>query len=285
MGFQDYIGEAEACSFAGVSAATLRRFAEAGYFQIETDSDGLRLFSKSEIENLFGLKPMTSSRPRSSAATPTPSPVAPLMPAPAHLESAGDTALPPLTSGTKSSPTHIEVSAEAPKAQRSATTVVRAPVEDVTHTDAPLMPSAPHEVSPLPESPRVGRESATPVGAPLRAEAIESLEREVTKFQNIVALQEKLLDIREEEIKNLKGERDWLRSRIEKLEEKNERDQLLLLAETQTVRQLINLQQRKRSTVQLALEWLGLKSPQAAPGQPIDISPSSPTVRTTTEAR
>jgi hypothetical protein len=258
MGFQDYIGEAEACSFAGVSAATLRRFAEAGYFQIETDSDGLRLFSKSEIESLFGLKPITAHRPKSS---PPPNP------------SAATTPVTPTPSAALSSRIEIAVETTATPFElepKFAATVVRAPVETMApHTAPPvaIADTGKVDIAPVTEEPSN------------RSAALEAVEREVTKLQNIVALQEKLLELREEELRSIKGERDWLRSRIEKLEEKNERDQLLLLAETQTVRQLINLQNRKRSTVQLALEWLGLKSPQAAPGQPIDISPSAPATR------
>jgi hypothetical protein len=272
MGFQDYIGESEACAFAGVSASTLRRFAEAGYFQIETDSDGLRLFSKSEIENLFGLKPAASNRPKPSSSpfTPpqsasSPSPHVPLAATPEKTQELERTA--PLTAAQPNA--H-----ESSPSTKTAATVVRAPI-----TEEPRI--AVERTSEIPASPR----QSDAGGMETRGEAIEALEREVTKLQNILALQEKLLDIREEEIKSIKGERDWLRSRIEKLEEKNERDQLLLLAETQTVRQLINLQQRKRSTVQLALEWLGLKSAPPAPGQPIDISPSTPAVRATEESR
>lgn len=262
MGFQDYIGESEACTFAGVSPSTLRRFAEAGYFQIETDSDGLRLFSKSEIENLFGLKPISGGRPKHTpqAASCAPPSATTVAPETVRQES---TSIPSSTQA---------VSDPARNAPRTASTVVRTPVEEFApnRESAPLLHTNAAPTSVITE--------VAPKGA-----ALEALEREVTKLQNILALQEKLLDIREEEIRSIKGERDWLRSRIEKLEEKNERDQLLLLAETQTVRQLINLQQRKRSTVQLALEWLGLKSPQPAPGQPIEIAPTPPRNAPTTE--
>lgn len=263
MGFQDYIGESEACAFAGVSPSTLRRFAEAGYFQIETDSDGLRLFSKSEIENLFGLKPMSGGRPKPNGQTSS-SP-SPFSSSPPGASPNGTATVRPPASPPRS-PAHEVTPTERPAgesmvltANRTATTVVRARVDE-----SPTLTERPE---PPPYSPNLLHTESSSRGI-----ALEALEREVTKLQNIVGLQEKLLDLREEEIKNIKGERDWLRGRIEKLEEKNERDQLLLLAETQTVRQLINLQQRKRSTVQLALEWLGLKPIQPNPGQPIEIT-------------
>ena len=56
MGFESYISESEAASLAGVGVTTLRRFAEAGYFKIETESDGLKLYARSDLERVFGLK-------------------------------------------------------------------------------------------------------------------------------------------------------------------------------------------------------------------------------------
>lgn len=254
MGFQDYIGETEACAYAGVSATTLRRFAEAGYFQIETDSDGLRLFSKTEIESLFGLKPLASSRARMSP----PAPAQRAAPSPDNQPSA------PAQTAAIASPTPTADGSATAQLGRTATTVVRAAVEVVT----PIPPRV------TLESTREGVPPVSVTGPAALGPAMEPLEQEVTKLRNVVSLQEKLLDLREEEVRNLKGERDWLRSRIERLEEKNERDQLLLLAETQTVRQLVTLQQRKRSGVIVALEWLGFKSPSQPQGQPIDISPT-----------
>jgi hypothetical protein len=273
MGFQDYIGESEACAFAGISATTLKRFAEAGYFQIETDADGLRLFSKSEIEKLFGLKPKAPTRPRTPAAATE-----------AERQTTAEVPTEPVSTRNDSAATPASMvtsPAMTPSSPKRATTVVREPVGDDPLDTTPRETVAQHR-TPADNAPFTpGRAIPEPVETPATSivsrggAAIEALEQEVTKLRNVLSLQEKLLDLREEEVRGLKGERDWLRSRIEKLEEKNERDQLLLLAETQTVRQLINLQQRKRSGVQLALEWLGFKSPLPTPGEPIDISPST----------
>lgn len=79
--------------------------------------------------------------------------------------------------------------------------------------------------------------------------ALNPLEVEVTKLRSVVALQDKLLDLRDSQIKDLREEREWLRSRIEKLDEKSDRDQLLLLSETQTIRKLVTQNQTKRSTL------------------------------------
>jgi hypothetical protein len=74
-----------------------------------------------------------------------------------------------------------------------------------------------------------------------------------------------MLDSKDDEIADLRNQRAWLRERIEKLEEKSDRDQILLLQETQTIRQLIAVQESKKSVVQQVLEWIGVtKSTEVA---------------------
>lgn len=88
---------------------------------------------------------------------------------------------------------------------------------------------------------------------------------EIKKYKSLAEMHEKLLEIREKEIEELRKERDWLRTRIERLEEKSERDQLLLLAETQTIKRLVNItQQRKPSAIRATLEWLGIVPAKSA---------------------
>lgn len=96
------------------------------------------------------------------------------------------------------------------------------------------------------------------------------LEQEVTKLRNIMNLQEKLLELREGELAEAKKERDWLRGRVEKLEEKADRDQLILLSEAQTVRRLLtaHIERDRKSPVRAALEWFGF-----VPAAPISSAP------------
>lgn len=56
MGIEEFIGETEASTLSGVSSATLKRFAEAGYLKPENDADGLKLYSKSELAKLFQIE-------------------------------------------------------------------------------------------------------------------------------------------------------------------------------------------------------------------------------------
>jgi hypothetical protein len=83
-------------------------------------------------------------------------------------------------------------------------------------------------------------------------------EIELMKLRSAIELQERLLAMREDEGKALRAERDWLRTRIEKLEDKQDRDQLILLTETQMIRRLVSKPEPRRSGFRAALEWLGL---------------------------
>ena len=98
-----------------------------------------------------------------------------------------------------------------------------------------------------------------------RGEACDLLRGEVEKLKHILDVQEHLLQERERELNQVMSERDWLRKRIERLEEKSERDQILLLSETQTVRKLVNAQVERRGPVKVMLEWLGFSENSRLP--------------------
>ncbi len=93
-------------------------------------------------------------------------------------------------------------------------------------------------------------------------------EEEINRLKNLVALQERILDMKDSEIKDLRSQRDWLKTRVEKLEEKGDRDQVLLLSETQALRQLIGIQHKRTSTLRSLLDWLGLGSSDNLPALP-----------------
>ncbi len=81
---------------------------------------------------------------------------------------------------------------------------------------------------------------------------------EIARLKNLIAMQDRMLDAKDDEIADLRNQRAWLRERIEKLEEKSDRDQILLLSETQTIRQLIAVQESRKTIVQHMLEWIGV---------------------------
>lgn len=59
-----------------------------------------------------------------------------------------------------------------------------------------------------------------------------------------------------EQIEMLKEERDWLRKRLEDLESRFEREQTLVLSESETIRRLLHQQANKRSIFAGFLPWL-----------------------------
>ena len=105
---------------------------------------------------------------------------------------------------------------------------------------------------------------------------ISSFNEEIQRLKNLVSLQERILDMKESEIQDLRSQRDWLKTRVEKLEEKGDRDQVLLLSETQALRQLIGLQQKRPSAIRSLLEWLGLGNSETMP-----VLPSNQDIATT----
>ncbi len=221
MGFQDFISEAEAISLTGMSKNTLSRFAEAGYLQLEVDTDGLRLFSKGELSGLFGLRE-GPARPRSVP--------------------------------------------EAPPKREAAKSA--APEKAVAPPNSEMPPTA---VPPPTLEAQV--EKVVEPSPSVTANSDQTLE--IQRLRNVLQLQEQILDLKDQQLKDLREQRDWLQARVEKLEDKADRDQILLMTETQTIRTLVNLnKQVRRSPVRLALEWLGV----AAPAEPPQATESGRTV-------
>jgi hypothetical protein len=220
MGYQDFISETEAIGLAGVSAKTLQRFTDAGYLHVEIEPDGLRLYSRSEVNEIFGVH--QGKAPTPAAATSDETPVAESPCGASELESA------------------ISCSAS------------RATDEQVTQAEA--SPSYYSQIS-----------SDTPYASEPEHTIDSDMQQEVARLRNLVTLQERILDMKESEVADLRAQRDWLQRRVEKLEEKGDRDQILLLSETQTIRRLVTMQENKRSTVRQVLEWLGLTPAKQVP--------------------
>jgi DNA-binding transcriptional MerR regulator len=290
MGFHDMVSASEAATLSGVSVATLERFAEVGYLTVDSDSDGIPLFSKRELESVFGLNlggkiPSTvNASPVFSSASPgTKVPVA--SKAATHMDSLFQLLG---SSGERASSCtgnlHQENLHQGPlNHEHVFHEQSEAPPAPASSEAAPLHASSPpssQESIPTPQERVTTQESAppresdeSPTGAHQPSsndvEIVQGLKAENLKLRHVLELQEGILTMREEEIRDLKSQRDWLQRRLERLEEKSDRDQLLLLSETQTIRKLISLQAPRKSTFRLALEWLGLKSDEDRDSLPI----------------
>jgi hypothetical protein len=287
MGFQDYISEFEATSITGITGSTLNRFAEAGYLQIESDSDGLRLYSKAALLQLFGAERKEKSgvfEDRYSGDAR----VADLRGKTADLNSIAEESLqvstPPVSTEEHSiqtssipqecaSPSVNDRNGEESTALEIDDTPGRPEVkaspllQKVEKAVLPTEITAANVVTPDPTPLPTSKSSATPLADK------QDRDFEIFRMQKILEMQDKLLDMKDRELKDLREQRDWLKERVQKLEEKSDRDQLILLSETQTIRKLMALQEGKRSPLHMALEWLGLVRPAPTTnGLMIDIS-------------
>ncbi len=222
MAGHDLITEAEAAQQAGVSAKTLHRFSEAGYLTVQIEDDGSRLYSQTQIVEIFGVfqGPTVPLDPDETGLTPPPT---------APVEST----CPPTQ--TTFRPSHDEAPAQETRPQATATETSPTTFQEPISTQTPAVDTS-------------------------------HLDAEIQRLKNLAALQERILDMKDAELQDLRSQRDWLRTRVEKLEEKGDRDQVLLLSETQAIRQLISIQQRPRSTVRTLLEWFGLGNSEESRG-------------------
>lgn len=244
MKHRNTCSEHEATILAGVSSKTLKRFHESGYLHVLPDSDGSPLYSREEILEIFG---------SSECVVHTDSP-------PSYPTS------PASSDDSNERETERAVALEG----KSCTSSSSKPSNDYSPCGAEehgeLSSDTGESVPCDLEDPTLPNKSDPSV---MQSPKMESFDRlvsasELERLQNLISIQEKMLDSKEDEIADLKNQRAWLRERIERLEEKGERDQILLLSETQTIRSLISYQENKRSPVRQLLEWMGLAKPEEA---------------------
>lgn len=256
----DYLSDSESARICGVSINTLNRFISTGYLKVEHDHDGLRLFSKNQLKRVFGVNEAAFSKVQ---------PLRNVIQSNAALKVEPEAEATPLESSPKEEPktphlkivspilanTTTERLAEAKEDPREPTTIKKS-----LETAEPSDYSTTKSISEQAVVSELNRQIDT------LSVKINDLERDLelkdaekNKFENVITLLEKMLDIRESEIDSLKRQQKWLEERVEKMEERSQREQLLLLAESETVRKLVIFQ--KRSPVRAALEWLGLAEP------------------------
>lgn len=129
-----------------------------------------------------------------------------------------------------------------------------------TAPDVP--PSAPEQPVRAPEAPpQPGRDaSSAPAGTP------GSEQLHVTYTHPGPTNSYELLEVSrtlKDQIEMLKQERDWLRRRVEVLESRSERDQMMLLSENKTVQSLLTVAAKPRSGFwSFALPWLRSSDPE-----------------------
>ena len=110
-------------------------------------------------------------------------------------------------------------------------------------------------LTPPPDEPVIS--NSTPQDTTLAASPAPTLLNEAATTE-LTTINQGLLD----KIELLREERDWLRQRVEKLEARADREQMLLLSESETVKRLLDKRdaEPKRSFWSRALSWSGLIS-------------------------
>jgi DNA-binding transcriptional MerR regulator len=298
----EQLSEEAAASACGVSAATLSRFVETGYLQVETSPAGSRTYSATELRKVFGIPLVverTSAEIPAATATATASEDQPDSstepnsaefkndPLTTQCSSPSEQVAEPAGSGQTVASTDVKVAAtesneqpieqpeeELLEASSEAVSTSEAPASEIVETIATVDVNASadsRQAAPQADNVALHKAAATTQtiadtghsGPVTEASAtIHSLETENQRLTALVSMYEKLLDIREAELADIKNDRDWLRKRVERLEDKADRDQLLLLSETQMIARFLASKEEKKGAVTLALEWLGFKRPE-----------------------
>jgi hypothetical protein len=237
----NYLSQAEASALAGVSGATLLRFAEAGYFRTY-EQNGQTQFSRHEIFQVFG----------------------PAIPASASSKSSGNSKIEsPQSESVKSQSSESFEASESLIAGNQMPSSFEAP--PIFQNNSPLSRQIEKIIEPstnLNSEDSYNTSDTTAVGTIKVDNTEKTRDSEASNqnneaFKKVLQLQEDLLSQRESRIAELLKERDWLRSRLEKMEDKSDRDQMLLMVESQKVRTLIDKASPKPGIIRLALDWLG----------------------------
>ena len=239
----------ESAERAGVSVETIRMFERCGLLEPVT-ADGKTLYQEIDIRTVFYSRLKQQEQP-TSASEPAP-PKVPLEPTTnqERFASAGATYFDALSSPMPDSLVTISgisvsdlvMTESEPKAALSAEIADSFGPAPAAGVQSSVAMSARGKVSEV-------SDSFGPPAAPEAAQPDPMLPTSGQLIEVNVGLREQIQVLREE--------RDWLRSRVENLENRSEREQMLLLSESETIRRLVTAQDPKRSFWQRALPWFG----------------------------
>ena len=257
------ITEEESATLTGVSLSTLLRFADAGYLKVQQEKEGQRFFAKQELCRLFGVSESVQEEKQTteSASGRLTDAVEKVTidkeaPQPVNEDTLGD-----LESDTDEE--YLSLRSEDHDALEDESLAIE---DDTLETsDSEQQPDEDDSyIDPLATPANEVIEDVLPDTDELFASDTNKTEKPIPEegpgrhtLQRVIELQEQLLDEREEKIQALQEEVQWLRDRVERAEDKADRDQLLLLSETQAIARLITRDQKK-SSFQTLLEWVGI---------------------------
>ncbi len=219
----------QACGFVGVGEETLIRFMESGYFPGSSKESGINV---ADLEAIFGVR----------------------IPA-------------PFIKDRNAEVLRSNIPEQAPKAKDDAVSNSAENLESEIAPDDIVASQTDSSAQPAPEAHSV-TETVTESSSSGFQEQQQDAPFSSVPRRSLIEMYERLFSQLEAELKSVKNERDWLKTRIERYEEKSARDQLLMLAETQTIKSLIATHRPEKSPMRAALEWFGLLPPPSTSENP-----------------
>jgi DNA-binding transcriptional MerR regulator len=248
--------EQESARFAGVSPETIRQYEKYGLLS-SVKKDGDAFYKEVDLRSIFNLSNTPQSLAdlqRSSASGDSPdSNTTAKAAAAAALQSEKKAEQANELLDTQNSP--VEEPAVAEKIEKNEFT--RTSI-DSTNTQQQAEAEQPALNASIPNGPSGTEKIAEKEHKNSDFGSITFTEPGKASTFELLELSRSLRD----QIQMLKEERDWLRKRVENLEARTERDQMLLISESSTVRTLIEQAPKRRSFWSFALPWLGEKPRQ-----------------------
>jgi hypothetical protein len=240
------LSEEESAAVAEVSVETIRKYRDCGLLD-PVLKDNQTFFQEVDIQTLFFTKARKEGLEQNGqAASPVQEP---------QREPVVEPQAPPFAAVDEkqaAQPGSPEISASSGASENAERPVPSAeqPQESASLRNADTIPTETPVSKPAVQA--FISESKAP------SEPIEiSSKAEVAELPSSTELIELNKSLRDQ-IQILREERDWLRDRVEKLESRSEREQMLLLSESENVRKLIVSNQK--SFWQKALPWFSSKS-------------------------
>ena len=232
------VTERDGSELAGVSLETLRQYRSIGILQ-GTERNGEIFYSRDELASVFFVRPQFGTAVPPTALSQSPGP-------------------------SSESASGISSDGQAPQNGFSTSSISIDPVS--------IGEPAPHSTDFVIEKPGIEPPKAAPADEPHTAQPQVNPEKtgtftEPAEFFPLQSVQSSRLPAQidhdslqltrtlREQVEMLKEERDWLRVRLEKLELRYEREQMILLSENDTVRTLIHQIGKPKRRWWHALPW------------------------------
>lgn len=233
---------AQCAELAGVSVDTIEKYVAIGLLQPTRDASGESRYRQSDIRSLFYTR--KSLQPKLDEELPN------ILDLAGEDESDQDSDS-SLTSEKQNAPSEDDSAVDPTISQSAAQTESDTSSQgSIDHHNASSKAESDAKLNADQET--TSEDAEQPL---TETSAVES-SRETSQSREVEHAQEVQYALREQ-IEVLKEERDWLRNRVEQLELRGEREQMLLLSESETIRRLVSQKTFTEKVLQtFRLPWL-----------------------------